>query len=457
MRLPPPCHPRDLTHVLSQLPTLALISPLSSESMLPRRLIGCLLAVVATGACRQAIPPLGTTPDQARRNADNVFAAFAFRFYNVQRDARFSVARPRMARYALIPSRIFGDTMVWSEPRTDSVRTLYLHGGMTDRGYTFSARASAPYPTRLGDERHFMQLTRLGDDSYEWITHVDHGIGPVTSEEVAGAIGVLFTAFDGRRGAAVEAEARQAFPRSTRHLGQLFTLDSLRSTPLADGTTTFGLHLTFTPDTLRARYPAFAAYLDKYVTPSRLRLRLADRGAAPYVEIAMRDGRADVRLRAHRGSLVALSGAPRPLPDSLKVHMDLSAKMMLFRVGFHDLVGDFTIEHGEREHAWMLRFRREPKWDFPLATDRLIKSPLRRPFEGRGSELRLAVRDDLGNQAMSVRQIRTAVRESAIMRWLGGLGASAFGDFEGRSEAEENRFLMELFGALRQDVAALSF
>src|SRR5690606_26425605 len=102
------------------------------------------------------------------------------------------------------------------------------------------------------------------------------------------------------------------------------------------------------------------------------------------------------------------------------------------------------------------RFRREPEWRFPLATDRLIKSPLRSPFEGRGTEVRLAVRDDLGSQAMSVRQARTAVKESAIMRWLGGLGSTAFGDFAGRSEAEENRFLMELFGALRQDVAAFT-
>ena len=90
----------------------------------------------------------------------------------------------------------------------------------------------------------------------------------------------------------------------------------------------------------------------------------------------------------------------------------------------------------------MMRFRREPKWDLPLATERLIRSPLRRPFEGRGSELRLAVRDDLGSQAMSVRQVRTAVRESAIMRWLGGLGATAFGDFRalgGRGESIPHR------------------
>ncbi len=424
-----------------------------------RLLVGLLVGVLAAGAlgaCRAAIPPWGATADHARRNADNVFAAFAFRFYNVQRDARFTAARPRMARYALIPSRIFDDTSVWSDRSADSVRALHLHGGMTERGYTFSARASAPYPNRLGDERHFMQLTRLGDDSYEWITHVDHGIGPVRSEEAANAIGVLLTAFEGRRGAAVEADARQAFSRSARHLGQLFTLDSLRSAPQGDGTTTFALHLSLTPDTLRPRYPAFAAYLDKYVMPSRLRLRLTDRAGATFVDLTLRDGRANIRLRAIPGSLVALAGPARPLPDSLLMRLDASAKFMMFRVGFQDLVGDFTIEHGEREHAWMMRFRREPRWDFPLATDRLIKSPLRRPFEGRGSELRLAVRDDLGNQAMSVRQIRTAVRESAIMRWLGGLGASAFGDFAGRSEAEENRFLMELFGALRQDVAALS-
>jgi hypothetical protein len=144
------------------------------------------------------------------------------------------------------------------------------------------------------------------------------------------------------------------------------------------------------------------------------------------------------------------------MPDSLRVRIDFSAKFKIFRVGFTNLVGDFTIERSEHQRGWMMRFRREPEWDFPLAADRLIRSPLRRPFEGRGSELRLAVRDDLGRQAMSVRQVRTAVKESAIMRWLGGLGDTAFGDFEGTSEAEENRFLAELFGALREDVAAWS-
>lgn len=412
------------------------------------------IATLTLGACRAAVPPWGTSIDAAKRNADNVFAGFAFRFYNVQRDPRFAAARPKMANAALAPGRIFNDSSIWSAMAPDSVRALYLQAELTDKGYTFSARPAAPYPVRLGDERHFMQLTRLGDGRYEWITHVDHGIGPVRAAQVATALGTLFTAFEGRTGPALLADARASFPRAGRHLGQMFTIDSLRSTPHGDGSTTFALHLAITSDTVRRRYPYFAAYLDKYVMPTNARMQLVDRGGAQFADIDVRRGTVAVRLRARDGRLVSLAGPPRPMTDSLRLRVDLSAKFMMFRVGFTNLVADFTIERGEHERAWMMRFRREPEWHFPLATNRLIKSPLRSPFEGRGTEVRLAVRDDLGSQAMSVRQARTAVKESAIMRWLGGLGSTAFGDFAGRSESEENRFLMELFGALRQDVAA---
>jgi len=414
------------------------------------------LVAVASGACRAAVPPWGQSLDSAKRNADNVFAAFAFRFYNVQRDPKFNAARPAMARYALIPSHLFADTSIWSTSRPDSVRTLFLHGGLTSKGYLFSTRSAVPYPERLGDERHFMQLTRVGDDTYEWITHVDHAIGPVRAPQVAAALGAWFTAFEGRSAPALAAEARTLFARTAQHAGQAFRIDSLHTSRLADGSTSLTLRLAITPDSARPRYPYFAAYLDKYLMPSRARVHLDDRDGARFVELVLDDGELTVRLRARGGRLVALAGPPRPLPDSLRIKVDFSAKFMIFRVGYSELVGDFTIERGEHERAWMMRFRQEPDWDFPLFAERLIRSPLRRPFEGRGSELRLAVRDDLGTQAMSVRQARTTVRESAIMRWLGGLGSEAFGDFQGKSEAEENRFLMELFGALRQDVAALT-
>jgi hypothetical protein len=423
---------------------------------MPRLSSLAVVAALVLAGCRAAVPPWGGTIDMAKRNADNAFAAFAFRFYNVQRDPKFAVARARMGRYALIPSRIFNDTAVWSTTSPDSVRALYVQGALTDRGYLFTARSAAAYPDHLGDERHFLQLTRTGNDDYEWITHVDHGIGPVRAAHVADAFGTLFTGFEGRSGASILADARTNFARTSRQLGQLLTLDSLRATPLTDGSTTMVMHVSITPDTLRRRAPAFAAYLDKYVMPSRMRMQLTDHAGAQFFDFALKDGHVVVRLRARGGHLVSLAGPPRLMPDSLLIRMEATARFMIFRVGFHDLVGDFTIERGEHERAWMMRFRREPGWDLPLVTERLIRSPLRRPFEGRGSELRLAVRDDLGNQAMSVRQVRTAVRESAIMRWLGGLGATAFGDYTGNSEAEENRFLTEVFGALRQDVAAMA-
>jgi hypothetical protein len=53
---------------------------------------------------------------------------------------------------------------------------------------------------------------------------------------------------------------------------------------------------------------------------------------------------------------------------------------------------------------------------------------------------------------ISDRHARFVVNEGAIVRWLGRLTASAFGDFSGRTELEENLFLYETFEALRKDV-----
>ena len=78
-----------------------------------------------------------------------------------------------------------------------------------------------------------------------------------------------------------------------------------------------------------------------------------------------------------------------------------------------------------------------------------IKNSLRRPFRGTGAELSLGFRQE-GSQTLSERHARFVVNEGAIMRWLGRLGASAFGDFSGRTELEENLFLYETFEALRR-------
>jgi hypothetical protein len=360
-----------------------------------------------------------------------------------------------MGRYALSPAKIYNDTSVWTlRSDRDSTRATYVYGTYDDGRYVMQARERAGYPDRVGDERHFIQLDRLAEDDYQWETEVHHAVGQVRPAQVAAVIKTLFTGFEGRAGALVLGDAGDVFPRAARHMTQLIAVDTLVTSPHADGSTSARYALRFRPDSLRQRYPNFAAYLGKYVVPAVYRVQLTDGRGGTYLDASGRDGRLVVNLRARQGVLVPLAGGA-PLPDSLQMLMDFSAKFGLFRVGFRNLVADFAIERGEHLNAWVWHFRKEPEWHFPLAMDKLIKTPLRRPFDGAGGELRLAVRDDLGAQTMSARHVRLLVRESTIMRWLSGLGGSAFGEFQEKTEAEENRFLSELFAALRADVAAM--
>lgn len=415
------------------------------------------LTVSLSVGCRAAISPWGPTFEAAKRSADSVFAGFQYRFTSVRRDPKFAAARPRLGRYALAPARLLRDTSLWTSANAaDSSVMLSLFASWESGRYTFAAAPAPDYPKRLAEQRHLIRLRRVQGDDYEWVTIVDHAIGPAKVSEVGAALGALLTGFEGRRDTAVVSDARANFGRTARVLGRLMALDSLRTAPSADGATTLTLAASARPDSLRRGFPAFAAYLTKYVMPSILRLRVTDRAGNRYIELDLTGGKLLARLRARDRQLVALVGPPRPMPDSLKLRLDFSAKFMIFRVGFSNLEGDFVVDRDTHERAWHMAFRREPDWHFPLAVNHLIRTPLRTPFAGRGAELHFSVRDDLGPQTMSIRRGRLVVNESAIMRWLGGLGATAFADFEGTSEAEENRFLAALFEAMRADVRAMA-
>ena len=54
-----------------------------------------------------------------------------------------------------------------------------------------------------------------------------------------------------------------------------------------------------------------------------------------------------------------------------------------------------------------------------------------------------------------VREFRFRVRESWIIRWLGGRGNEARSDFRKGAEIEADRYNQECLYALRDDVAAL--
>lgn len=410
--------------------------------------------LTAAPACRPSIDAFGPTADAARRAADAALTGFAYRFYNVERDPAFHVARRRIARSALVPSRLFRDSTLWSViSDADSSRTLFVHAWYENERYRFVPQPRDSAATRVGDQRHVLRLNWLGGGDYEWNTAVEHAIGHATPGAIAAVILATFTAFEDRTGAEALADARAAFPQTTAHLARLFTIDSLHTVSSGDGSTSATLAFRFRPDGVRDRYPFLAAYIDRYIIPTIWRLRVTDRVGATYVDLSGSDGRIVARLRSRDHRLVSLDDAATPLPDSLVLHAEFSARWRMFRVGFSRLQGDFTIERGPNERAWMFRFRREPAWQIPLATRHLIRNPLRRPFEGKGIELRLGARND-GGQTLSTRHSRLVVNENAIMRWLGGLGASAFGAFAGRTELEQNVFLYEMTAALRKDIGS---
>jgi len=98
--------------------------------------------------------------------------------------------------------------------------------------------------------------------------------------------------------------------------------------------------------------------------------------------------------------------------------------------------------------------RREPDWDLPLFTARLIRTPLRRPFAGEGSLFRVGVRGDGTEQTVLFREIRLFVQESAILRFLNGLSGAAFSEFADQVDAEQNAWLRAVFSGMREDARA---
>jgi hypothetical protein len=408
---------------------------------------------INVAACRGMPNALGSDRRSARVNADAMFEALARRFDNVQRAPKFFQARSKLGRFALSPSGVYGDTSVWTSAGADSTRTLTLSGSHTPSGYLFAPRTTVPSPAVTGDSRHVIRLRRRGESEFEWLTTVDHAIGPVHASEVAAALTAFLAAPEQAAASRIRVDNQTLFPQTTRVLGELFSLDTVRTTPASDGSTAVFLRFHMDPNRIKQTRPNFAKYLDKYVTPARYRLRLQDGRGALWLDAAGSDNVFTISYRVRNGTLLTLTGAARPLPDSLQIKFDFSAKFMIFRVGVSSLVGDFAFLRSDAERGWSMRFRREPDWHFPLAVNALIRTSLRHPFEGEGMTVRVAIRDR-APQSLLTREARLAVQESGIVRWLGGLGSSAMNDFAGRAEAEENRYTFEVLSALRADFVA---
>ena len=409
------------------------------------------MLVIATTACRDTFAGFGAGA-RGRAAAEQAFGAIAERHLDVLRNARYEYARLHLTKGALSPSRVFDDSAAWTA-MTGDVRLLEVFGTVADGRYTMTARSAVPAPARPGDGRHVTSLARLSDNEYRWETTVDYAIGSVRPADVATVIARLFAAGEGRTERELRAELAAVAPRTSAALGSVFTLDSLRPTVLADGSTavTVGIAINSTP--LRRRFPAFAEYLRKYIEPTSYHVVVADRASVPFIDIGQRDRYVTIRLRTLGGRLVPLAGPARPIPDTLVMHADFRTKVKIFHVGFHDLVMNLVNQsQGDRERSWAVTAHREPKWDLPLVTARLLRAPLRRPFVGEGALFRIGVRaGENGAPTVIMRQSHLTVQESGILNFINSLGNTAMDDFDGAVEREENAWLRELFTALRDD------
>lgn len=379
----------------------------------------------------------------------------ADRHIDLARTPKYEYSRVRIMRGALAPSRVFEDTATWTGI-SGSVRVLETFGSLVDGRYVLASRASVPPPVRPADARHVTTLSHLGGREYRWDTTVDFALGTIRPDDAATLVSRLLAGGEGRTEQELRAELAALSPRGSAALGTVFRLDSLRPAHLPDGSTVTTLGASLHSDQLRPRYPALADYVRKYLDPARYRFVLTDRAGIPYLDVSQRDRVIVLRVRTQAGRLVALTGSARPLPDSLQLHVDLNVKIKIFRVGFHGLAMDFVNgSRGDDQRDWTVTARKEPQWDLPLITARLLRAPLRRPFAGEGSLFRIGVRaGENGSPTVLVRHARLPVQESAILNFLNSLGGTAMDDFGGAVQREENAWLRELFLALREDARA---
>jgi hypothetical protein len=419
-----------------------------------RALALVLTLLAASASCREAARRLGTTPGQARSHADTLFGALALRFGPARRDSAFEQVRPKLARSAFVPSRLFRDASVWTAAEHDA-RRVELAGGAERGRYVMAVRAGAPAPSRPADYKGVIGLRTLREGEFEWSVRDELAVGGVAASQ----LGRAFTALLAAAGTTAPADARdrlrETLPRSARALGRLASLDALELRPAPDGASDVSLAATLDPSLLAREYPRYSRFLEKYLGPARFEANAFDvSGASRFWQAALRERTLRLRLRVRGGELVAFEGQAVPVPDTLRVRSDVSVKLGIFRVGARGLEAEVALTREPGEKSFLARFRQEPSWELPPLARPMLRGPLRRPFEGGGSSLSFAARDGSGPTLLT-REYRLFVKESWILRWLGGLGSGALSEFRRGAEEEADRFSGEVMKALHDDVLAL--
>jgi hypothetical protein len=411
-----------------------------------------LLAVLANTACGPALREAEGDGLSAPVAVDGCASAVASRFGPIELDAALRAARPRFARDSLSPSRLLDDPALWT--RRDATRRWLDFGSSGGMPYRMGTRRPAPASPTPGSHQGSIRLEALAAGDFEWDVWEGLSVGRVTPRSLTRAASALLLGLESQTSATLQNLAGRALPRSSAAFGRLFTLEPIRLAPAAGGGVLAGFGVRLEPARLRVGFPRYARFLEEYLAPSRFRMLLTDENGRPYLELVTGGNRLDLRLRVFRGALGPLIGPPRPVPDRLRATTAFSVKSGVFRVGVLNLVADVGLVSSPAERGFRASFTREPDWQLPLLAKPFLRAPLRRPFEGSGALLAMGIRQAPEGVTLVEREYRFAVRESFIVRWLGGFGGGMATVFRAGAEAEADRFMGECLWALRDDLAA---
>lgn len=412
----------------------------------------CAASLLALAACAEPARELRgrSGPDGPRL----LLEAFASRFGPLEREPAFDALRPKLARAALAPSRIFDDDAAWTD-RARAWRGTELAAVPTGQGCRLGVRPRAGEPLRPGEYRERLRLTRVGSGRFEWEIDEELAIGRLAPDDLVSATSALLRGLERWDARAAREAIGRDLPRAAQTFGRLFRIEHLQIDREGE-TARLTLAVRLTPAGLEATAPRYAAYLRKYVTPMQVDVTAVDLSGARWWRLSGADDLWTLRLRVRDGSLVPLDGVgTRRLPAELRLLADYSTRMGVFGVGVRRLAADASLVRSPARLGLLVRFRQEPEWELPFLVAPLIRGTLRYPFEGPGSELAFELRQG-GAQTLAAGRYRTRVRESWLLRWLGGLTSAALDDFRTAAETEAERYNRACLLALRDDLLALA-
>jgi len=408
--------------------------------------------VLASAACRE--PARQLNGDPGGDGARSLVEALALRFGEVGREPAFDALRPKLARGALVPSRVFDDAAAWPRQGREW-RAAEFAGYRSASGYRIGVRPSASEPTSVGDYRGQLRLERIAGGRFEWTVREELAVGPVRPVELAAALDALFRGAEAADEANARAAVAAAFPRASAKLGLLLNLEALSLARDPHGVTSVKLSVRVAPASLSSAAPLYAEFLNKYLTPIKTRVAAADDTGAAWWTLEAERNLWTLRLRLQGGSLVPLEGdAARRIPELLSVTSDYATRMGRFRIAARGLLADVRLSRTPLEKGFVAQFRETPDWDLPFLVEPLLGGPLHYPFEGPGSEAGWAAHETATGTRF-VRHYRARVRENFILRWLGGMTSRALSEFRAGAEREADRFHGECLLALGEDLATL--